>query len=126
MRFGLDVPVEKRRVKDRAAITFDLEYPPNPRNVDACTQWAQRTTWEICASRPGRIPGPVKMTLVYEERSGRRIFEDLAEPIINLCVKHGVIDSDHRNTLREVNAKWGNVRGVRITIEPATQILRAA
>jgi hypothetical protein len=66
------------------------------------------------------VPGPVRLTLTYEERAGRRDLDHLIRPVVDLCVRHALIDSDHRGTLREVRAGWGvGLRGVRVTIEPA-------
>lgn len=122
--FSLAPQVERRPISARNAVTFDLEYPPRATDDEACKGWESRSSWKVAANRPGRVPGPVKMTVVLEEKSHRRIMEDLTQPIINLCVKHLIIDSDSRNTLREVNMRFGHVHGVRVTIESAVTIER--
>lgn len=138
MNFGLDVPVEKRRIKDRGAITFDLCFPPSTNNLFANTghgrvatqpyrDWQTRAGWEIVSNRPGRIPGAVKVTLQFEEKGGRRDLDNLIKPVLDLCVKHSVIDGDHRSIVRAINASWsGKVQGVRVTIEPAVTVERTA
>jgi len=119
MRFTLDVPVEKRRIQPRDAIRLDLEFPPVS-GGEALADWTARSAGVLASLKPGRVPGPVRLTLTYEERAGRRDLDHLIRPVVDLCVRHALIDGDHRGTLREVRAGWGaGHRGVRITIEPA-------
>lgn len=119
MRFNLDVPVEKRSLKPRDAIRLELEFPPVS-GGEALADWTARAAGVLASLRPGRVPGPVRLTLTYEERAGRRDLDHLIRPVVDLCVRHALIDSDHRGTLREVRAGWGaGLRGVRVTIEPA-------
>lgn len=122
MRFNLDVPVEKRSLKARDAIRLELEFPPATEAREALADWRARSAGVLASLKPGRVPGPVKLTLTYEERAGRRDLDHLIRPVVDLCVRHALIDSDHRACLREVRAGWGaGVRGLRLTIEPATQ-----
>jgi hypothetical protein len=122
MRFNLDVPVEKRSLKARDAIRLDLEFPPAIDAREALADWQARSASVLACLKPGRVPGPVRLTLSYEERAGRRDLDHLIRPLVDLCVRHALIDGDHRATLREVRAGWGTGhRGVRLTIEPATR-----
>ena len=121
MRFSLDVPVEKRSLKPRDAIRLDLEFPPPMESTEAQADWQARSGHVLAALKPGRVPGPVKLTLLYEERAGRRDLEQLIRPVVALCVRHALIDSDHRGTLREVHAGWAAVNGLRVVIEPARE-----
>ena len=136
MKFSLDVPVEKRAIH-RNGIVIDLEFPPSVNNLfvngsrgrftsDKYKDWQTRAGWEIRANKPGRVPGPVKISFVFEERAGRRDLDNLQKAPLDLLVKHGVIDGDHRSIVREINAKWGAVKGVRVTIESVAQVERAA
>ena len=43
--------------------------------------------------RPGRVPGPVRLTLTYEERAGRRDLDHLIRPVVDLCVRHALIEA---------------------------------
>src|SRR6201985_257785 len=122
MRFNLDVPVEKRSLKARDAIRLDLEFPPSASAGDASRAWQARWAGVLACLKPGRVPGPVRLTLTYEERAGRRDLDHLIRPVVALCVRHALIDSDHRGTLREVRAGWGAGRGLRVTIEPARDL----
>lgn len=122
MRFNLDVPVEKRSLKARDAIRLELEFPPSTEAREALADWRARSASVLASLKPGRVPGPVRLTLTYEERAGRRDLDHLIRPVVDLCVHHSLIDSDHRATLREVRAGWGaGHRGVRLTIEPAAR-----
>ena len=122
MRFNLDVPVEKRSLKPKDAIRLDLEFPPPMESKEAQADWQARSAQLLASLKPGRVPGPVKLTLLYEERAGRRDLENLIRPVVALCLRHALIDSDHRGVLREVHAGWAAVRGLRVVIEPAKEI----
>lgn len=137
--FGLDnARIERRPIADREAITLDLAFPPSVNNLFAngskgrfTTQqykdWQLHAGWKILAERPGRMPGPVKVTLQYEEKTGRRDLDNLIKPVLDLLVKHNVIDGDHRSVVREIGASWSmGVQGVRILIEPARAAKAAA
>ncbi|HEX2761582.1 MAG TPA: hypothetical protein VHM27_13750 [Rhizomicrobium sp.] len=122
MRFNLDVPVERRSLKARDAIRLELEFPPSGDAREALADWRARSAGVLACLKPGRVPGPVRLTLTYEERAGRRDLDHLIRPLVDLCVHHALIDSDHRACLREVRASWGaGHRGVRLTIEPAAR-----
>jgi crossover junction endodeoxyribonuclease RusA len=136
LRFSLDVPVEKRSIH-RSDITIDLEFPPSVNNLfvngskgrftsPAYKDWQTRAGWEIIANRPGRVPGPVKVSFIFEDKAGRRDLDNLQKAPLDLLVKHKVIDGDHRSIVREINAKWGGVKGVRIIIQSLSQVERAA
>lgn len=116
MRFSLDVPVEKRPLKTRDAIRLELEFPPS--SGAAVADWQARAGGVLASLKPGRVPGPVRLTLIYEERAGRRDLDHLIRPVVELCVRHALIDGDHRGTLREIRAGWGAVRGLHLVIEP--------
>lgn len=141
MKFSLDVPVERRAVKDKEAVTIDLPFPPSVNAMFANNfgegrgryptkqykEWQTEAAWRILSQRPGRVPGKVKITLEYEEKGGRRDLDNLIKSVLDALVKHKVIDGDHRSVLREISAKWsGEVRGVRITIAQAKELRRAA
>lgn len=121
MKFGLDVPVEKRRLNNRGPVSFGLEFPPSARNAEGCRTWAARSGWDVASKRPGRVPGPVFITLQYEERAGRRISQDMIDPIIELLDKFSIIDAAHRAVIRQITAKWADVKGCLVTIEPAVE-----
>jgi Holliday junction resolvase RusA-like endonuclease len=115
VRFSLDVPVERRAIKEKSAIQFSLGFPAL--SGEALADWQARSLHMIQSLKPGRLPGPVKLSLTYEERPGRRDLDHLIGPVVDLLVRHALIDSDHRSILREIRAQWGEARGVRIAIE---------
>ena len=122
MRFNLDVPVEKRSLAGRDAIKLELEFPPAMEAGEASRDWQARQGHVLASLKPGRVPGPVRLTLIYAERAGRRDLDHLIRPVVGLCLRHALIDSDHRSVLREVRAGWGPSRGVTVTIERAGTI----
>ena len=136
LRFSLDVPVEKRKIT-RDNIVLSLEFPPSVNNLfangsrgrfttPAYKAWQDRCEAVILSMKPGRISGPVRLSLVYEDKPRRRDLDNLLKPAIDILVKHKIIDGDHRNIVREIRASWGQNRGVTITIESLTMLQRAA
>lgn len=137
--FGIDKPprVEKKALPPHESVTVDLPFPPSVNNLFAngsrgrfTTQqykdWQTNAGWKIQSDRPHRVPGPVKVTLTYEEKHGRRDLDNLLKPVLDLLVKHRLIDGDHRTIVREIAASWSaKVHGVRVTISPA-EAARAA
>lgn len=130
-KFSLDTPVQRRAITAHEAVTIDLPFPPIVNNLFAngksgrfTTQqyrdWQTNAGWKIRADRTPRVPGPVSLTLSYEEKSGRRDLDNLLKPVLDLLVKHNLIDGDHRTVVRAIAASWSRkVAGVRVTIAPA-------
>lgn len=137
VKFSLDVPVQRRPIVAHDAVTVDLPFPPSVNNLFAngksgryTTQqykdWRTSAGWKIKADRTQRVPGPVSLTLVYEEKHGRRDLDNLLKACLDLLVEHKIIDGDHRTVVRAIAASWSEkVQGVRITIAPA-EAARAA
>ena len=124
LRLTLETPVERRPLADRPALSFELDFPAGSGSA-AHADWLTRAGWRLAANRPDRMPGPVTLALHYEERAGRRDLAGLVQPVVDVLVKHGVIDGDHRSVLRSVTAGWGgegasDVKGVRVTISRVT------
>jgi Holliday junction resolvase RusA-like endonuclease len=141
VRLTLDVPVQRKAIAPRESVTLELPFPVSVNAMFANNggpgrgryktqqyrDWLTAATWRILADKPGRIPGPVSVTLVYEEKNGRRDLDNLIKGVLDLLIERNVIDGDHRSIVREINAKWSkSVQGVRITISQATDERAAA
>lgn len=137
--FGLDnCRVERRPITNKGAVTVDLPFPPSVNNLFAngskgrfptqqYRDWQTSAAWKLLADKPPRVPGPIKVSFEYEEKHGRRDLDNLLKAVLDLLVKHNIIDGDHRTVLRGITASWSNkVHGVRVTIEPAAAAQVAA
>lgn len=122
------VQVEKRSLAPRGAISFTLPFPPSVNNLYAngsggryptknYSHWREEAGWKIKTDRAGRISGPVRISFIFEEKRGRHDIDNLLKPVIDLLCTHHVIDGDHIQIVREINAKWGNVFGCLVTVE---------
>lgn len=130
-KFYLDVPVQRRAIEPHQDIVVDLPFPPSVNNLFAngssgryITQqykdWRTNAGWKLKIDRTPRLPGPVKISLVYEEKSGRRDLDNLLKACLDLLVEHKIIDGDHRSVVRALEASWSKkVQGVRVTIASA-------
>jgi Holliday junction resolvase RusA-like endonuclease len=136
--FGLDkIRVERKQIAAHDSVEVDLPFPPSVNNLFAngssgryITQqykdWRTSAGWKLKIDRTPRLPGPVKITLTYEERRGRRDLDNLLKPVLDLLVEHKIIDGDHRTVVREIAASWSaKVQGVRVTVSPAEAAVAA-
>lgn len=133
-RFGLDkVRVERRVLPAGGSLTLDLSFPPSTNNLFAngskgryttkeYANWQEENSWRIAEGRHPRVAGPVSLTFEFEDKPGRRDIDNLLKAPCDFLVKHNIIDGDHRTIVREINAKWALVSGVRITISPSHPI----
>lgn len=133
MKFSLDkIRVERRSVNPGEPLVIDLSFPPSVNNLFANSPhggrfptkqykaWQDENAWRIAIDKHRRVPGPVNLSLQYEEKSGRRDLDNLQKAVLDFLVKHNLIDGDHRTVVRRIAAEWSqSVKGVRITISPA-------
>lgn len=84
--------------------------------------WQKSAGWDLKLQRPGRVPGPVKITVAVGRASRRRIDLDniCAKAILDLLVRHGVLEDDSKVT--SLAARWDDAVSagmVKVTVEPA-------
>lgn len=142
VKFGLDVPVQRKAIAPRESVTIDLPFPPSTNNLfptsksghrftsDAYKKWQAEAADVLRASCPSRVPGPVKVTVFLSER-GRRINTDsdnYSKAPVDLLVKHKVIDGDGRAVVRETRQVWAGhgFDGIKVLIEQAEPMQVAA
>lgn len=62
--------------------------------------------------------GAVNVAIIFPDR-GNGDIDNLAKAILDLAVKHGIIDGDNRKFVRELNLRWGGVELAHVTITGA-------
>ena len=82
-------------------------------------RWQAHAGWQVQAARPGQVSGAV--TVSYQiprpQDQRRRDIDNLAKPLNDLLVKHGVIEDDSR--VQAVTLAYADVSEVVATVEPA-------
>lgn len=84
--------------------------------------WREANGWEIQATKPGRIGGPVYIEIEVEKRRQGDI-DNLPKCIFDLLVTHNVIDGDGPGVIRDFRIKNTNpnVRGALVSIYPLSE-----
>lgn len=131
--FGLEkIRVERRTLPLGIPLSLLLSFPPSTNNLFAngskgryttkeYAAWQEENSWRIAEGRYPRVAGPVSIVFEFEDKPGRRDIDNLLKAPTDFLVYHNIIDGDHRAVVREIHARWvSDVRGVRITISPAS------
>jgi len=93
-------------------ITLDLPFPSRAGKDDA---WRVAAGFDIQNARPGRIAGPVRVDIRFEDR--RIDLNACADALLDLLVIHGVIE--RRAELRDLRLRRDRgVAGTRVSIRP--------
>ena len=78
--------------------------------------WRTDAGWELKQQKARPICGPVEIHIVIREPSRRSDIDNRIKPLLDLLVKHGIIDGDHDKTVRKVSAAWGDVERAQVEI----------
>lgn len=81
-------------------------------------EWRTEAGWEIKRQKPEPMKGPVSLSYTFEEC--RSDLDNLAKPLNDLLVEHGLIEGDGPKIVRTIHlAFWDQVKGVRVKVLPA-------
>lgn len=117
------LPVEEpSEANDNGNVWLTLPFPPSTNNlfVNAGKRgrvrssrydlWLKEAGWELQAQRPPKIKGRVAVTIALcpiDKR--RRDADNGCKAILDLLVKHQVIEADDSRIVRSITAKWVDV-----------------
>jgi Holliday junction resolvase RusA-like endonuclease len=113
-------------------IRLELPRPPSANNLyrnvpgkgrvrsSEYRRWQQQAGWMLQVAQPGRITGAVAVHYLIPNAADRRRrdIDNLAKPLNDLLVKHGVIEDDSR--VRAVTLEYGDTETVVATVAEAT------
>lgn len=116
-------------------IVIYLPLPPTANNLFAGTgkhryrtseynDWINTAGWDLISQRPPQARGKVSLLIEVEEPKTARQM-DLAnreKATTDLLVKHLVIEGDDQRYVRELNMRWADIQGVRVTIRPLASV----
>lgn len=90
---------------------------------EAYRKWRDTAGWELLAQKPKKTLGRVGIHLVFRSPDNRRRdIDNLLKPVIDLLVKHSLIEGDDSRFLRILRAEWDDIAiepGVVVIIKPA-------
>lgn len=88
---------------------------------EAYRAWRDEAGWTLQAQRPAKISGPVTIavSLVPPDKRRRDLDNCGFKAIIDLLVKHEIIDADDSRIVRRIEAEWA------VSGDPCTVSVRA-
>lgn len=112
-------------------VVICLPMPPTTNNLFASTKgtryrtseyndWIREAGLRLNRQRPPQTRGMVSLLIeVAEPKTSRQ--QDLGnreKATTDLLVRHLVIEGDDQRYVRELNMRWADIQGVRVTIRP--------
>ena len=112
-------------------ICIDMPMPPTTNNLFITAgkrrprsaeydAWFKEAGYRMNVQRPPLMAGKVTLLIEVEEpKTARR--QDVAnreKAVVDLLVKHRVIQGDDQRFVRQITLRWADVAGVRVTITP--------
>lgn len=114
-------------------VTLELPTPPTVNNLYAngkkgryrtprYLDWLDEAGWTLIGRKPPRLTGPVDIQIQLNSKV-RGDPDNYAKPLLDLCVKHKLIEGDGPTIVKSVSIGLTPElnKGVRVIIEPATE-----
>lgn len=136
--FGIDhIVVERRKLEPTKPFHVFL---PKPVSVNAMygqapgrkrfhsakyAAWIDEATVLLRAAHPPKFKGEVYISIVCED-TGPVDLDNKTKGVLDLLVRHGVIEDDSRPFVRRIDLTWGNVSGCRVEVGPLSLLKVAA
>jgi Holliday junction resolvase RusA-like endonuclease len=99
-------------------VTLSLPYPPSVNGIFAMNRgsrlsekyrlWRDEAGWALREQRPAKLAGPVSISVELKAPDKRRRDLDNVgfKAVIDLLVKHQIIEADDSRIVKEIKAKW--------------------
>ena len=81
----------------------------------AYRMWIEDAGKHLMIQRPKKLLGPVTVSIAVED-IGPGDLDNLAKSLLDLMVRHTVIEDDRREIVRAINMKWADIAGVMVEI----------
>lgn len=115
-------PSSLEPVNDNGSVWLTLPFPPSANNLfvnagrrgriksSRYEMWLNEAGWELKSQRPSKMTGRVAVTIALCPVSKRRMDADnFNKPVLDLLVKHGVLEGDDSRFVREITVRWVDV-----------------
>jgi len=122
------VLVETRSLPLRERMEFTIPMPPPLNSLFAnipgkgriksarYRAWIKEAGWILTAGRHGRILGPVSIDIILQDGM-RGDTDGRPKAILDLAVRHGLIEDDAGKFIRSLSITFGNVVGAKVIIQ---------
>lgn len=110
---------------------LELPMPPTTNNLFASAgkrrfrsaeyeAWIKEAGHRLNIQRPPLMAGKVMLLLEVEEpkTAHRQDVANREKAVVDLLVKHRVIQGDDQRFVRQITLRWADVAGVRVTVRP--------
>lgn len=107
---------------DNGSVWLTLPFPPSSNNLfvnagkrgriksSRYTMWLNEAGWELQSQRPKKMLGKVSVTIcLCPVDKRRRDADNGCKAVLDLLVKHQVIEADDSRCVRKVTAQWVDV-----------------
>src|SRR4051812_30722336 len=122
-----NIRVEARSIPLRDKVEFTVPLPPPLNglffNVPGkgrvksrrYREWIKEAGWAVAAARVGHIAGPVKVDILLPN-SVRADTDAYFKALLDLAVRHSVIEGDNSKIVRSLSVGFGDGVGAKVTI----------
>lgn len=81
-------------------------------------EWSNVAGWELKSQRPGKVTGRYALTILLEQKDGRRRdIGNLEKCVSDLLVEHGVVEDDA--LAASIFLAWSDVNGCQVIVRQA-------
>jgi crossover junction endodeoxyribonuclease RusA len=81
-------------------------------------EWSNVAGWQLKAQKPGKITGRYALTILLEQKDGRRRdIGNLEKSVSDLLVEHGVVEDDA--LAASIFLAWADVNGCQVIVRQA-------
>ena len=107
---------------DNGSVCLTIPFPPSANNLfvnagkrgriksSRYTMWLNEAGWELQSQRPKKMLGKVSVTIcLCPVDKRRRDADNGCKAVLDLLVKHQVIEADDSRCVRKVTAQWVDV-----------------
>jgi len=115
-------------------VSIDLPTPPTVNNlfgnnkyggrytIPKYAEWQRDAGWTLIHKKPPRVIGPVTIRILLNSKV-RGDPDNYSKALLDLCVKHKIIEGDGPTIVRSVNISLSSDlnKGVRVIIEPVKE-----
>ena len=85
---------------------------------DKYEAWIEEAGWALASQRPPQALGGVSVLIEVSERESTNAWDltNRHKSVLDLLVKHKIIQGDNRQYVRKFAMEWADIDGIRVTV----------